>query len=291
MKTKQMAMALSLVLSAALTMPAFAADTSVPLLTGETSGQTEGSSYSIQINGQELEECAYVMVPLRAVAEPLGFTVTWQDGSVLVDNGVIHTQVVIGEDRYVITTSNEELVGMSAPFSLGAAPYVIDGVTYVPLGLFDALLRGEDDQISLDGDKIIIQTQDVQLPNPFVECETMAQAEQLAGFSMTLPNMIPNWMDDMEIRAVEDSMIDVVFTGAGNTLSVRKGVGQDDISGDYSSYPETETVDLDGRSVTLKGEEGKVSLAVWSDGEYAYAVRCSYGIERDLFCSMISGVQ
>lgn len=115
---------------------------------------------------------------------------------------MIHTQVVIGEDRYVITTSNEELVGMSAPFSLGAEPYVIDGVTYVPLGLFDALLRGEEDQISLDGNQIIIQTQDVQLPNPFVECETMAQAEQLAGFSMTLPNMIPNWMDDMEIRAV-----------------------------------------------------------------------------------------
>ena len=70
------------------------------------------------------------MIPLRAVAEPLGFTVTWDNGSVLVDNGIIHTKVTIGVDRYVITTSREDLVGMSAPFSLGAAPYVVEGVTY-----------------------------------------------------------------------------------------------------------------------------------------------------------------
>lgn len=57
------------------------------------------------------------MVPLRAVAEPLGFTVTWDNGSVLVDNGTIHTKVTIGVDRYTITTSKETLVGMSAPFS------------------------------------------------------------------------------------------------------------------------------------------------------------------------------
>lgn len=39
-----------------------------------------------------------------------------------------------------MVTSDPELVGMSAPFSLGMPPCVVSDTAYVPLGLFDALL-------------------------------------------------------------------------------------------------------------------------------------------------------
>lgn len=97
-------------------------------------------TFPVEADGQSTGVQACLMVPLRAVAEPLGFTVTWDDGGVLVDNGTLHTRVVIGQDRYTLTTSIDGLVGMSAPFSLGAPPYVANGVTYVPVALFDALL-------------------------------------------------------------------------------------------------------------------------------------------------------
>ena len=96
--------------------------------------------FPVEADGQSTGVQACLMVPLRAVAEPLGFTVTWDDGGVLVDNGTLHTRVVIGQDRYTLTTSIDGLVDMSAPFSLGAPPYVANGVTYVPVALFDALL-------------------------------------------------------------------------------------------------------------------------------------------------------
>ena len=97
-------------------------------------------TFPVEADGQSTGVNACLMVPLRAVAEPLGFTVTWDDGGVLVDNGTLHTRVVIGQDRYTLTTSIDGLVDMSAPFSLGAPPYVANGVTYVPVALFDALL-------------------------------------------------------------------------------------------------------------------------------------------------------
>lgn len=45
------------------------------------------STFPVEADGQSTGVNACLMVPLRAVAEPLGFTVTWDDGGVLVDNG------------------------------------------------------------------------------------------------------------------------------------------------------------------------------------------------------------
>lgn len=76
-------------------------------------------TFPVEADGQSTGVNACLMVPLRAVAEPLGFTVTWDDGGVLVDNGTLHTRVVIGQDRYTLTTSRDGLVGMERPLLPG----------------------------------------------------------------------------------------------------------------------------------------------------------------------------
>lgn len=127
----------------------------------------------------------------------------------------LHTRVVIGQDRYTLTTSRDGLVGMSAPFSLGAPPYVANGVTYVPVALFDALL-GEGAVTVTDSGTISIQTpsaSSTSLANPFTEYDTLAQAEAAAGFSLQMPDRIPNWMDSMCFRAAENAMIEVIVQG------------------------------------------------------------------------------
>ena len=47
----------------------------------------------------------------------------------------------------------------------------------------------------------IIEDQ-VQIPNPFVDCETMEEAGKLAGFSLTAPESIDGYSDRI-IQAVE----------------------------------------------------------------------------------------
>lgn len=161
MKKKVLTALLSLALVHSMAIPAYAAadaQQSTPIAP-KPSSINDLHQYTIQVDGKDISAEACVVVPLRAVAEALGFTVTWSKSGTLVDNGIVHTAVTIGVDRYQITTSNENLVGMSAPFSLGAAPYVVNGVTYVPLGLFNALLGNKDDVVSLDGNKVIINTE------------------------------------------------------------------------------------------------------------------------------------
>lgn len=142
---------LSLALAGSLCLPVLAA----PVAVDET---VSPSGYAIQVNGANTDIRGSVMVPLRALAEELGFTVTWSGEQIRVDTGKVHTDVTLGVDRYVITTSLEDMVGMSAPFSLGCPPYAVDGTTYVPLALFEALLGTGEGSVTLDGSHIAITT-------------------------------------------------------------------------------------------------------------------------------------
>lgn len=130
-----------------------------------------------------------------------------------------------------------------------------------------------------------------QIPNPFADCQTIEEAAEIAGFSVTLPSRIPNWVNDTVIRALPSSMIEVQYQGDHQTLVVRKGVGDADISGDYSSYPEAREVEVNGQTVTMKGEAGKVNVAIWQDDSYAYAVCATAGMELDDISALVSDIQ
>lgn len=88
-------------------------------------------------------ESGVAMVPLRKVAEALGFTVTWngEEESAHLTNGKVQTTVFIGEDSYFMASA--QAIGMSAPQSLGAAAYEVNGTSWAPAELF-TLLLGQD---------------------------------------------------------------------------------------------------------------------------------------------------
>ena len=267
---------LSLALAGTLCLPAMAA----PLAADSVNDVNTASGYTLQVNGSDTEIDVCVMVPLRALAEELGFTVVWNGDSIRVDTGDVHTDVTLGVDRYVITTSKEGMVGMSAPFSLGCAPYATNGVTYVPLSLFDALLGNREDAITGDSGVISIQTDtSAQIPNPFVDCDTLAQAEQLAGFSLTLPA-------DIKAHGISVLPGDMIQVLCEHGLSIRKALGDEDISDDYNTYPQVETVAVQGHAVTLKDEGDQVTVAVWTADGYTYAVHSETGLSRDAALSL-----
>lgn len=268
---------LSLALAGSLCLPVLAA----PVAVEETASP---SGYAIQVNGADTEIRGSVMVPLRALAEELGFTVTWSGEQIRVDTGKVHTDVTLGVDRYVITTSLEDMVGMSAPFSLGCPPYAVNGTTYVPLALFDALLGNQEDAITGDSGTISIQTDpSTQIPNPFVECGTLAEAQDQAGFSLNLPD----GCTPEHISVLPDQMIQVLCE---DNLTIRKAVGQEDISGDYTAYPQVDTLSSHETEVTLKGDADTVKVAVWTTEGYTYAIQSAAGLSRDAMLTLVASV-
>ena len=118
--------------------------TRVLLLPEEDRALTIISEGDIAI-GEGKVENGVAMVPLRLVAEKLGFTVTWngEAQSVKLSNGTREMTVVLGQDSYNFAAAQETgLVGMSSPVSLGAAPYEVDGTTWAPAELVNLLVDG-----------------------------------------------------------------------------------------------------------------------------------------------------
>ena len=133
-------------------------------------------------------------------------------------------------------------------------------------------------------------TDKTQIPNPFVDCDTMDAAAKISGFSMSLPDKLPSWVEDTAIRASR-SMVEVICQGGEDKLTLRKGSGSEDISGDYTKYEENDTLELEGRKVTTKGGDGKVMVATWQEGEYTYAIRSTVGMSHDELSALVSNMK
>lgn len=77
-----------------------------------------------------------VMLPLRNVAEAMGFKITWDANTytATLNNGEIESKVQVGTDLY--NYHSVQAIGMSAPFSVGVAPQFVEGSVYVPSEYF-----------------------------------------------------------------------------------------------------------------------------------------------------------
>lgn len=152
------------------------------------------------------------------------------------------------------------------------------------------------------------------MPNPFTDHTTLDDAQNSAGFSIKIPNEIQGVPANV-FRTLDKEMIEVIYlkdyeaksdqTGATPDTNVsepsytdhteiariRKGLyDKQDISGDYTTYSETSTVEVGTRKVTLKGDNGIVMTATWTDGDYSYSISTD-GISADEISALIAEIE
>lgn len=252
------------------------------------------SPYSLNINGKAANEEVLVLVPLRETAEQLGFKVSYNKGTILVDDGIMHTNLTIGENTYQVVTSNPDLVGMSAPFSLSSAPVMTNGKTYVPIELFVPLTGNDSSIIKTDGSAISIskkadtKNEDVQIPNPLTEHETLADLAKTVGFDVTLPTLDKAYKETAFID-ISGTIADVRFADDEDTITFRKAKGSDDISGDNKTYKENKTIAVKDVSVSVKGNDG-INTATWQKDGFTYSFSSDKAMTQDALVKAIENL-
>lgn len=252
------------------------------------------SPYSLNINGKAANGEVLVLVPLRETAEQLGFKVSYNKGTILVDDGIMHTNLTIGENSYQVVTSNPDLVGMSAPFSLSIAPVMTNGKTYVPIELFVPLTGNDSSIIKTDGSAISIskkadtKNEDVQIPNPLTEHETLADLAKTVGFDVTLPTLDKAYKETAFID-ISGTIADVRFADDEDTITFRKAKGSDDISGDNNTYKENKTIAVKDVSVSVKGNDG-INTATWQKDGFTYSFSSDKAMTQDALVKAIENL-
>ena len=116
-----------------------------PLQDGALSIVLEGDMM-LPVSGRA--ENGTAMVPVAAVAQALGYEVTYTPGEngtsarVTVESDSFRVVLDIGNPVIYGVTKIEGAVGMTAPMDYGAAPYIVDpGTTWAPAQLFEMLGR------------------------------------------------------------------------------------------------------------------------------------------------------
>ncbi len=112
------------------------------------------------------------------------------------------------------------------------------------------------------------------IENPWTEVATIEEAEALAGFTLAIPEELASEYPQHRISVIAEDCIELCFsdTDGAECLCIRKGRGTEDVSGDYTAYSTVRERDAGEQRVTVKGEGERIFTAVWTSGDYAFAL-------------------
>ncbi len=268
------ALLLSLALAAALTLPA-AAD-QVPVSDAK----------------------AVTMVPLRAVAETLGYQVTW-DGSLpgaRLTRGDREAVLVLGMGYATLmdhADGGDPVMGSS--LLLDAAPAMLEkGVMYVPAGFFNDL-AGQTCVTVSDSGAISVEMNttptggNAQLPNPQHQHNTVESLEAAVGFPVPVP-AAPAGFSFTLIQDIGGTLAELRWSDDVQELTYRVSRGGNDNSGDYTVYPASGTLTVKDTSVQWRGDAGGIRVALWTRDGFSFSLRASDGLTERQVRQMVESV-
>lgn len=297
---KTISMMMALAVAGTMAAPAMAVNDEPMVIAPAPNAQSQQAQMKIVVKGktmpvQTISVNGCTMAPVRAIAEALGFKVTWNaDRSININNGKMQSDLRIGDNSYVVYTAVEGMAGMSAPFSLGSAPIIKNNTAYVPIDLFVPLFGNDPATVKTSGDTITIdpdaKTEDgdsSQIPNLLTAHDSLAELAKAVGFDIKAPTVPAGYEADAYID-ISSELAEVFYVKGDDTLVYRVSKGEGDNSGDYNTYSNKKTVDVNGVSVELRGND-KVNVAVWSNGGFAHSVLSEQGIaEADVIAAVNS---
>lgn len=130
----------------------------------------------------------------------------------------------------------------------------------------------------------------VTLVSPIVTADTLEDLEQAVDFPVEEAVGLPFSVEETTYRSISREIAEITYAGQGQTATLRKSFGTEDLSGDYTRYPETISLELGEVTGELRGSDGAYILAVWSNGDYAWSLGLSEGMDESAWITLISGI-
>lgn len=128
------------------------------------------------------------------------------------------------------------------------------------------------------------KTYATMIANPFTNCASLEEAEELSGIQLTLPGDLAA-CEEIVYRAANSEalqLLEVIVDWDGNEIRLRKSPGKEDNSGMYEEFA-IAVENADGeRGLIMKGDgNGLYRLAIWQDGEYSCSISCEEALAQE----------
>lgn len=180
--------------------------------------------FVVNVNGKLLEgaqtyvnEKDRIMLPVRAIAEELGFTVGWDAGRITLTKGPVYVTFAIGEDGYTFART--------APMQIGQAPELTDEKTYVPSNFFNEILGGEIN-INQSGQIEIKHGEEVAGEKEEIEEEAVVAAGAANVISVTDGVVLVNdeALGEVQLNIGEETEIILADGEKGSVSDIKEGM-------------------------------------------------------------------
>lgn len=122
----------------------------------------------------------------------------------------------------------------------------------------------------------------VQYVSPIAEFDTLSEAENAAGFEIHVPESYGDY-SERRFSVITGTILEIQYydDSENRGMNIRKTRGTDDVSGDYTEYGNVSEIQTAAGTVTIKGNDDKFLLAVWTSGEFSYSVSVDSAVSED----------
>lgn len=128
----------------------------------------------------------------------------------------------------------------------------------------------------------------VQVLPPFRQVDSLDALSEAVGFPVTEVSSLPFAPVSTTYTAYDEGLAEITYTGSGGqTATYRQSLGTEDNSGDYTLYEDTQVIPEN--NATLKGQDQRYTLALWTDGTYTYSLRLSSALSADAWQALLDG--
>lgn len=103
----------------------------------------------------------------------------------------------------------------------------------------------------------------VQIPNPFVSYESLADVKEVLSFDPVVPSALPAGFEQSEITSTDSDFLQIVYAdGSDNRIVYLDGKRQRRYKARYNTYKNNKEVKIGDLTVTMRGNDN-VSSCVW----------------------------
>lgn len=122
------------------------------------------------------------------------------------------------------------------------------------------------------------------------ECSSAEALSKAAGFPVEDLEKIPFTAQETNYIYLGDGLAEIRYYGATEErLDYRKSVGEEDNSGVYMEFDQVQEEDVNGVTVTIKGDADRVYLILWQKDGFSYSIYEEEGIPAEDALDWLNG--
>lgn len=125
------------------------------------------------------------------------------------------------------------------------------------------------------------------------QVQTLQQLQDQLGFKVKTVHVLPFQGGQPMYTAINGTLAQIQYTNNDGTdmLTFRMSAESEDNSGDYTAYADTDTVQINGLDVVLKGSKNQYQLASWQQNGYSYSIKLINGVSKQNMQEIVQSVQ